>query len=88
MPKLTDDTWQVIRDQWAAGASDAALATQFGVSRQTIERRATAQQWPRNDACEGTSERPPDRPQTKGPYPRAEDGGRRASRSATAHNWR
>ena len=75
MPKLTDETWQVIRDQWAAGASDAALATQFGVSRQTIERRATAHEWHRNDACEGTSGRPPDRPQAKGSDSRGNDGG-------------
>ena len=74
MPKLTDETWQVIRDQWAAGASDAALATQFGVSRQTIERRATTHKW-RNDACEGTSGRPPDRPQAKGSDSRGNDGG-------------
>ena len=36
-------------------------------------RRATAQH--RNDACEGTSGRPPDRPQAKGSDPRANDGG-------------
>ncbi len=66
MPKLTDDTWQAIRGQWATGASDASLATLYGVSRQTIKRRAAAQQWQRDDACEGARERSPEGRQANG----------------------
>lgn len=60
MPKLTDDTWQAIRGQWETGASDASLAARYGVSRQTIKRRAAAHQWQRDDACEGAGERSPE----------------------------
>jgi hypothetical protein len=40
MPKLTDETWQAIRDQWTTGASGPSLAAQYGVSRQSIKSRA------------------------------------------------
>ena len=66
MPKLTDDTWQAIREQWETGASDASLATLYGVSRQTIKRRAAAQQWQRDEACEGARERSPEGRQAHG----------------------
>ena len=67
MPKLTDDTWQAIRGQWATGASDASLATLYGDSRQTIKRRAAAQQRQRDDACEGARERSPEGRRANGP---------------------
>ena len=82
MPKLTDDTWQAIRGQWATGASDASLATLYGVSRQTIKRRAAAQQWQRDDAARAHANDP-----LKG-VGRMAPTGHRASRSSTGRNWR
>ncbi len=67
MPELTDDAWQAIRDQWETGASDASLATRYGVSLQAIKRRAAAQQWQRDDACEGARERSPEGRRANGP---------------------
>ena len=59
--KLTDDTWQAIRDQWETGASDASLAMRYFLSLQAIERHAAAHQWQRADAPEGVSRGAPGR---------------------------
>lgn len=45
MPRLTGDTWEFVRGEYEAGASQGSLATKYGVTRRAIQKRIEAEGW-------------------------------------------
>ena len=42
---LREDQWQLVSQRWAAGESEASLAREFGIDRETIRRRRRREAW-------------------------------------------
>ena len=42
---LSAEQWQQVRKRWEAGASEASLAREFGVDRETVRRRRRREAW-------------------------------------------
>ena len=42
---LREDQWQQVRKRWESGASEASLAREFGVDRETVRRRRRREAW-------------------------------------------
>lgn len=57
MAKLSEELWEMIKSEFEAGASYAAIIEKYGVSKSTLSNRATREKWQKNKIKELVEEK-------------------------------
>lgn len=60
-PRLSDDVWHLIADDYRAGESTPVLAERYGVTDRSVRRRAALENWRRDADVAALRTRPRDR---------------------------